>query len=93
MVIYTLLHLIKLACTETALKLQFNSKKLETYTKVNLLRTSDTDENKIQKYKKYHNLGGEYTLKFETSWGVRQCSLKKHYTINVHMKHNTVLIM
>lgn len=28
------------------------------YTKFNLLRTYDTDENKIQKYKKYNFWGG-----------------------------------
>jgi len=61
MVIYRLLHFIKPARAETyerALKLESNAKKLETYTKFKLLRTSDTDENKIQKYQKYHNFGG-----------------------------------
>jgi len=43
---------------ERAFKSELNSKKLKTYTKFNLLRTSDADEYKIQKYEKYHNFGG-----------------------------------
>jgi hypothetical protein len=45
-----------------------NLKKLETYTKFNLFRTSDTDENKIQQYRKYHNCGGNTHSKFEIPW-------------------------